>query len=151
MSYKNLEIWQMARQLSIDIHKMTLTELPKFETYEEASQIRRSMKSVRSNIVEGYGRKKYQQEYYKHLIYAMGSNSETLDHLETLFETESLKNKVLFDKLSGQLEILGKKINLFLQAIESGIQETNQKQIAKSKKPTANSQQPEALQNKISL
>jgi len=52
MSYKNLEIWQLARELSILIHKMTLTELPKFEIYEEGSQIRRSSKSVRSNIVE---------------------------------------------------------------------------------------------------
>ncbi|MEN8661330.1 MAG: four helix bundle protein [Lentimonas sp.] len=31
---------------------MIFSELPKFEAYEEASQIRRSMKSVRSNIVE---------------------------------------------------------------------------------------------------
>jgi hypothetical protein len=29
MSYKNLEIWQLARELVIEIHKMTLT-LPKF-------------------------------------------------------------------------------------------------------------------------
>ena len=31
MSYKNLEIWQLAKQLVIDNHKMTLSELPKFE------------------------------------------------------------------------------------------------------------------------
>ena len=35
MSYRNLEVWQCARQLVIDIHKMTLNELPKFEMYEE--------------------------------------------------------------------------------------------------------------------
>jgi four helix bundle protein len=55
MSYRNLEIWQVARALTVDIHRMTLQELPKFELYEEGSQIRRSKKSVRSNIVEGYG------------------------------------------------------------------------------------------------
>src|SRR6188472_1303797 len=99
MSYKNLEVWQMARDLSIDIHKMTLDELPKHELYETGSQIRRSMKSVRSNIVEGYGRKKYQGDYCKHLIYAMASNLETIDHLETLYETGSLKNKILFEDL----------------------------------------------------
>lgn len=47
MSYKNLEIWKEARELSIKIHEMTLT-LPKFEHFEEAQQIRRSSKSVRS-------------------------------------------------------------------------------------------------------
>jgi four helix bundle protein len=52
MSYKNLEIWQLARDVVIEIHKMTLT-FPKFEMYEEGSQIRRSSKSVKSTIVEG--------------------------------------------------------------------------------------------------
>ena len=65
MSYRNLEIWQMARDLSVAIHKMTLNELPKFEMFEEGSQIRRSVKSVRSNIVEGYGRRRYKQEFIR--------------------------------------------------------------------------------------
>ena len=62
MSYKNLEVWQIAREGSIDIHKITLTELPKFEMDEKGSQIRRSTKSVHSTIVEEYERKFYQQE-----------------------------------------------------------------------------------------
>jgi len=53
MSYRKLEIWQEARQLVIDIHKMTLNKLPQFELYEEGSQIRRSIKSTKSTIVEG--------------------------------------------------------------------------------------------------
>ena len=36
---------------------MTLDNLPKFEMYEEGSQIRRSSKAVASNIVEGFGRR----------------------------------------------------------------------------------------------
>ncbi len=59
MSYKKLEVWQLAKDVAVEIHKMTLTDLPKFEMYEEGSQIRRSAKSVRSNIVEGYGRRNY--------------------------------------------------------------------------------------------
>jgi four helix bundle protein len=47
MSYKNLEIWQLARELVIDIHHMTLHKLPKFEMYEEGNQIRKSIKSVK--------------------------------------------------------------------------------------------------------
>ena len=41
MNYKDLQIWQLSREVVIEIHKMSL-ELPKFETYEEGSQIRRS-------------------------------------------------------------------------------------------------------------
>lgn len=47
MSYKNLDIWKLARELVIDIHKTTIHTLPKFEAFEEGSQIRRSMKSVK--------------------------------------------------------------------------------------------------------
>jgi len=120
MSYRNLEVWKLARELSIDVHKMTLTKLPKFEQFQEGSQIRRSVKSIRSNIVEGYGRRRYKQEFIKHLVYALGSSDETIDHLETLFETRSLTDKPLFDDLSGRLNILGKKLNNFLQSVEKG-------------------------------
>ena len=117
MSYKDLEIWQEARSLVIDIHKMTLEKLPKFELYEEGGQIRKSSKSVKSTIVEGYGRRRYQQEYIRFLTYAIASNDETIDHLETLYETDSLKNKELYENLHDRIEILGKKLNKFIQAI----------------------------------
>jgi 23S rRNA-intervening sequence protein len=57
MSYRDLEIWDLARQIAVAVHRMTLQNLPKLEMYEEGSQIRRSAKSIRANIVEGYGRK----------------------------------------------------------------------------------------------
>jgi four helix bundle protein len=117
MSYKNLKVWQIAREVSIDIHKMTF-DLPKHEMYETGSQIRRSSKSVRSNIVEGYGRRKYQQEYYRFLTFAISSNDETTDHLETLFETGSLKNKDEYDRIHSKLDTLGRKLNLFLQSFD---------------------------------
>ena len=118
MSYKKFEIWERAIEISVAIHKMTLTEFPKFEMYEEGSQIRRSSKSTRSNIVEGYGRRRYVMEYIRFLTFSIASNDESLDHLETLFETGSLQNKLLYEDLHEKLEILGKKLNLFIQAIE---------------------------------
>lgn len=120
MSYRTLEIWQLSCALVVDIHKMTLTELPKFELYEEGSQIRHSVKSIRSNIVEGYGRRRYRQEFIKHLVYALGSSDETTDHLETLFETGSLSNPELYDDLHRRMDTLGRKLNLFLQSVEAG-------------------------------
>ena len=97
---------------------MTLNELPRFELYEEGSQIRRSMKSVKSNIVEGYGRRRYKQEFIRFLTYSLASCDETTDHLETLYETESLNNEALYQDLHKRLQILGKKINLFIQSVE---------------------------------
>ena len=72
MSYKNLEIWKLADELVVEIHEMTLTRLPKFEMFEEGGQIRRSSKSVKSTIVEGYGRKRYKAEFIKFLVYSLG-------------------------------------------------------------------------------
>lgn len=118
MSYKNLEIWQLARELVVEIHKMTLHALPKFEMYEEGSQIRKSSKSVKSTIVEGYGRRRYKQEFIRFLSYAIASNDETIDHLETIFETNSLGDKKLYTSLHQRLEILGKKLNKFIQGVE---------------------------------
>jgi four helix bundle protein len=118
MSYKKLEIWQKARQLVIDIHKMPLRELPRFELYEEGSQIRRSIKSVKSNIVEGYGRRRYKQEFIRFFAFSLASCDETTDHLETLYETESLKDETLYRDLHKRLQILGKQTNLFIQSVE---------------------------------
>jgi four helix bundle protein len=127
MSYKKLEIWQEARQLSIMIHEMSL-KLPKFEQFEEAQQIRRSSKSVRSNIVEGYGRRKYKADFIRFLIIAQASNDETIDHLETLFETKSFTDQLQFENIYQALQKLGRKINNFLKAIE---REHNLNQVSK--------------------
>lgn len=98
MSYRKLEVWQLAREIVIEIHKMSLS-LPKFEMFEEGQQIRRSSKSVKSTIVEGYGRRRYKNEYIKLLVYAHASNDETIDHLETLFETGSLTDEIVFNAI----------------------------------------------------
>ena len=118
MSYKQLEIWQLAHELVLKIHNMTLDDLPGFEKYEIGSQIRRSMKSVKSNIVEGYGRRKYKNEFIKFLIYARASLMETTDHMETLYSTNSLKNELPYQSLIADLDVLGRKLNKFLQAVE---------------------------------
>ncbi len=119
MSYKNLEIWKLAREVVNEIHKMSLV-LPKFEQFEEAQQIRRSSKTVKSCIVEGYGRRRYKADFIRFIIYSLSSNDETLDHLETLFETESLKDENIYIALHQKIELLGKKLNNFLQAVEKG-------------------------------
>jgi len=120
MRYKKLEIWQLARELSLDIHKMTLNNLPKFEMFEEGNQIRKSSQSTRSTIVEEYGRRRYKQEFIRYLVYAVGSNDETSDHLDTLYETESLKDQKCYPDLSKRLDKLGRKLNLFIKSVGKG-------------------------------
>jgi four helix bundle protein len=118
MSYRDLEIWKLARETAIAVHRMTLQNLPKFEMYEEGSQIRRSAKSISANIVEGYGRHRYKQEFIRFLVFAHASCDETIEHLEMLFETASLTNEVVYRDLSAQLDLLGRKLNVFIDSVE---------------------------------
>ncbi len=117
MNYKSLEIYQLADELVIKIQNMTLTDLPDYEMFETGSQIRRSMKSVKSNIVEGYGRRSYKLDFIHFLIIAHASLDETIDHLETLFRTKSLRDKEKFEQLLNQLNLLGRKLNKFICAV----------------------------------
>ena len=116
--YKKLGIWTQARELAVDIHRMTLGALPKFELYEEGGQIRRSAKSAKSNIVEGYGRRRYKAEYIRFLDFAYASALETIDHLETLFDTGSLADETIFSELHTKAVQLAKTLFNFTRAVE---------------------------------
>jgi len=120
MNYRNLEVWQLARELVIAIHNMTLTKLPKFEMFKESNRIRRSIKSVKSNIVEGYGGRRHKEEFVRFIDCALASCHETADRLDTLVATNSLTDPATIDDLTRKVDELGRKLNLFLQSIERG-------------------------------
>ena len=111
------DIYKISHKLAVEIHKMTLN-LPSFEMYEEGSQIRKSSKGIPANIVEGFGRKKYQQDYLRFLIIAHASCNETKEHLEILYETGSLKEKKEFEYFCNEYDTLGRKLNKFIQAFD---------------------------------
>lgn len=117
-SYKDLNIYQEAHQLAVEIHRLSL-QLPKFELFEEGSQIRRSSKAVSTAIVEGYGRKRYKAEFIKFLTYAHTECDETIEHLNYLFETNSLTNKELFETLREKYTGLSKQINKFIDWVDN--------------------------------
>jgi four helix bundle protein len=116
-SYRDLDVYKESKRLAIEIHKLSLT-LPKFELYEEGSQIRRSSKAVAIAIVEGYGRRRYKADFIRFLIYSQSECDETIEHLHFLFETGSLKDKELYNKLSNEYDVLSKKINKFIQWVD---------------------------------
>jgi four helix bundle protein len=82
-SYRDLDIYKISLELFYIVHPSSL-KLPKYEMYELGSQIRRSSDSVVTNIVEGYGRKKYKAEFVRFLIFSWSSCLETVNHLEKI-------------------------------------------------------------------
>jgi four helix bundle protein len=114
--YKKLKIYSKAHELALRIHKISL-DLPQYELYEESSQIRRSSKSISSNIVEGFSLRKYKNEYIRYLSLAYASSEETVEHLDYIFETGSLKNKDLYDELTEEYGNLCGMIFNFTQSV----------------------------------
>jgi four helix bundle protein len=115
-SYKDLEVYSLGKKLAVKVHKLTIENLPKFEMFEEGSQIRRSSKSIVSNIAEGYGRRKYLNEFIRFLTYAIASCDETKVHLELLNETGSLTEGYV-EELYQRYEELGAKLYNFREAV----------------------------------
>ena len=101
-SYKDLQVWQKAYQLCLEVYKAT-GEFPKHELYGITAQLRRAAVSIPSNIAEGYGRKTT-KEYIQFLYIAYGSSCE--------LETQIL--------LSGDLGYLSPEV---LKKLQDGIAE----------------------------
>ena len=119
-SYRDLEVYKESKEYAIRIHTITLA-LPKFEMYEEGSQIRRSSKAVTSLIVEGYGRRRYKADFIKFLVYSHSECDETIVHLDFLFETGSLTDKKKFDDLKAAYFFLSNKINNFIIWVDNNL------------------------------
>jgi len=113
--YRDLKIYQKSYKLAIEIHHASL-KLPKFELYEQGSQVRRSSKSIKDNIAEGYGRRRYKADYIKYLVYAQASSDECLGQLEMI--SELYPEITDFNELKHKMSELGKMINGFIRAVE---------------------------------
>ena len=75
----NLEVWKLAHQLTLEVYKIT-QNFPKSEQFGLMSQMRRSVSSVPTNIIEGQARQ-YKKEFIQFLYIAKGSLEETNYHL----------------------------------------------------------------------
>lgn len=115
-SYRDLDIYKEAYQLAIEIHHVSL-KLPSYELYEQGSQIRRASKSIKDNIVEGYGRRRYKNDFIKFLVYPQASCDETTSPLDMISDIH-YKEKPLTE-LKSAYDQFGRKINKFIQYVES--------------------------------
>ena len=113
-SYRDLDIYKEAYALAIQVHLLSL-KLPNHELYEQGQQVRRSSKSIKDNIAEGYGRRRYKFDFIKFLIYAQASCDETTSQLDMISDLY-FKNDL--DELKLSYDALGKKINKFIQYVE---------------------------------
>jgi four helix bundle protein len=93
-SYKDLEIYKLAYDIANRVHYATL-KLPKFEIHEQGGQIRRSTKSIKDTIVEGYGRRRYKAEFIRYLVYAQASCDEATNQATSIIESPRAHSPLL--------------------------------------------------------
>lgn len=79
-SFKELIVWQKAKQVAILVYKLT-DDFPKSEQYGLTSQMRRAAVSISSNIAESYHRF-HHKEKNQMLSVAFGSGSELESQIE---------------------------------------------------------------------
>jgi four helix bundle protein len=72
----DLDVFKLSYVIAMDIFKVS-RNFPKEERYSLTDQIVRSSRSVTANIAEGWGRRVYELEFKKALVYVMGSLEET--------------------------------------------------------------------------
>ena len=109
-NYKNLDVWQKAHILTVDVYKITMNS-PKEELYGLTSQIRRACVSIPANIAEGCGREG-DTEFGRFLKISLGSANE-LEYYFTLTRDLKFIDNTIFEGLFSKVnEVKGMLITL---------------------------------------
>ena len=114
-SFRVLQVWQRAIQLSVAIYRLT-KDFPREEVYGLTSQIRRAAVSVPSNIAEGHGRLGT-GEHRQFLGISRGSNFELQTQLEVARALGFGDSKLIDEAEDLSFEV-GKMISGILNAIK---------------------------------
>jgi four helix bundle protein len=104
----DLNVFTISFDLAAKIFKEA-ARFPKEEKYSLTDQVIRSSRSISANIAEGWGKRIYENEFKKHLVYAMGSLEETKAWL--LFAKEcGYLTEATFTELTKSFDQLGAKM-----------------------------------------
>ena len=123
---RDLKVYQAAYQLARELFEVS-KGFPKEETYSLTDQLRRSSRSVASNIREGYAKRKYEQVFVRHLNDALGSSEETRTWLDFsrdcgyLSTEQHTRLEHLYDEVSAMLYSLMEHWQTFNGGVVSDI------------------------------
>ena len=75
-SFKDLIVYQKAYKLAMEIFEIS-KDFPKDEKYSLTDQIRRSSRSITSNIAESWAKRRYEKSFVSKLKDSLGEEYET--------------------------------------------------------------------------
>jgi four helix bundle protein len=112
-SHKDLDVYKLAFEAAMEIFEIS-KKFPKEEKYSLTDQIRRSSRSVCSNLAEAFRKRKYPKSFVAKLSDSEGEAAETQTWLDFAFcceYTDEAAYKSLLEKYDN---ILGKLVNMSL-------------------------------------
>ncbi|MEO2050228.1 MAG: four helix bundle protein [Allomuricauda sp.] len=113
MMFKTLKAYQKGFQLAMAVFEVTKT-FPKEERFALIDQIRRSSRSVCSNLAEGYRKRLYIKHFTAKLSDADMENTETQVWLDFALSCEYI-SKDVHDQLCEQSLEIGKLLGYMIQ------------------------------------
>jgi len=110
-SYKDLIVWKKAKELAIEIYKIT-GNFPKEEMFGITNQLRRAVVSISNNISEGTGR-----HYKKDTIQFVFVSNGSLNEVESMLQIAKLGfiNEKQTDELVQRTEEVRKLLKGFIK------------------------------------
>ena len=103
-SFRDLIVFQKAYKLSLDIFNVTHS-FPKEEKYSLIDQIRRSSRSITSNIAEAWAKRSYIKSFVYKLTDSLGEEYETEVWLEYSKDCRYIEIKTLENIQDGYDEV----------------------------------------------
>ncbi|TSC92315.1 MAG: hypothetical protein CEN92_16 [Candidatus Berkelbacteria bacterium Licking1014_96] len=108
-SFRDLEVYQEAYELSIIVMTKIVPKLPPNEKFDLKDQLSRSSKGVPRLIAEGYGKKHQKMGFQRYLDDAMSEINETIvsiSHCKDIYQIEV----ALCEELVGRYDVLGRRV-----------------------------------------
>jgi four helix bundle protein len=110
-SFKDLNVYQLAYQLCVEVIKGILPKLPESERYDLKDQLSRSTKAIPRLIAEGYAKRHQRMGFQKYIDDAMAECNESIVGLEQCKDIYGERMKGLsfielvdsYDKIGRQL------------------------------------------------
>ena len=107
--FRDLKVYKMAFELQQEIFEITKS-FPKEELYSLTDQIRRSSRSIGSNIAEAWQKRRYEAHFVSKLSDSDGEQAETQHWLDTSYDCAYISaddHKYLLEKCKGIGRMLG--------------------------------------------
>ena len=107
--FRDLIVYQKSYKLAMEIFEITKT-YPKEEKYLLIDQIRRSSRSIPSNIAEAWVKRKYPKSFVSKLLDSLAEESETEVWIDMSQDCKYIDDQ-LHNNLLGRLQEVAKMLN----------------------------------------